>query len=109
VLACAWDHCALPLRNRFPPLGRKSRLTTDFQPKRGQIEPPENEERQWHRQLDWLWSEMLIVRRHALMIMPCDNAADFRPDPETLRSGSSVLGGSDVIAAELKQVDLVAR
>jgi hypothetical protein len=36
------------------------------------------------------------------------NAADFRPDAECLRPGGSVLGGSDVIAAEMKQaVDLI--
>ena len=37
-------------------------------------------------------------------------AADFRPDLECLPPGSFVLGGSDVIAAEMKQViDLVVR
>jgi hypothetical protein len=46
----------------------------------------------------------------ALILCGCDNAADFRPDPECPRSGSSVLGGSEVIAAEMKQViDLVAQ
>jgi hypothetical protein len=32
------------------------------------------------------------------------NAADFRPDLECLSPGSSVLGGSEVIAAEMKEV-----
>ena len=36
------------------------------------------------------------------------SAADFRPDVEALRPGSSVLGGSDVIAAGVEQVvDLI--
>jgi hypothetical protein len=36
------------------------------------------------------------------------NAADFRPDLECLRPGGSVLGGSQVIAAEVKKVvDLI--
>jgi hypothetical protein len=36
------------------------------------------------------------------------NAADFRPDLERLSPGSSMLGGSNVIAAEMKQVvDLI--
>ena len=35
-------------------------------------------------------------------------AADFRPDMEALGPGSSVLGGSDVIAAEMEEVvDLI--
>ena len=32
------------------------------------------------------------------------NAADFRPDVEALGPGSSVLGSSNVIAAEVEQV-----
>ena len=36
------------------------------------------------------------------------HATDFGPDPEFLGPGSSVLGGSDVIATEMKQaVDLI--
>ena len=36
------------------------------------------------------------------------NAADFRPDVESLGPGSSVLSGSDMIAAEVEQViDLI--
>jgi SAM-dependent methyltransferase len=36
------------------------------------------------------------------------NGADFCPDPECLRPGGSVLGGSEVIAAEAKKiVDLI--
>jgi hypothetical protein len=36
------------------------------------------------------------------------NAADFCPDLECLRPGGSVLGGSEVIAAEVKKVvDLI--
>jgi len=36
------------------------------------------------------------------------NAADFGPDPECLRPGGSVLGGSGVIAAEVEEiVDLI--
>jgi hypothetical protein len=38
-----------------------------------------------------------------------DQVADFGPDLEYLRPGSSVLGGSDVTAAEMKKVvDLIA-
>jgi hypothetical protein len=44
----------------------------------------------------------------ALRLYRNGNAADFRPDAECLRPGGSVLGGSDVIAAEMKQaVDLI--
>ena len=39
--------------------------------------------------------------------MTLTNAADFRPDVECLRPRSPVLGGSDVIAAEAEQVDLI--
>ena len=36
------------------------------------------------------------------------NAADFRPEVEALAPGSSVLGGSDMAAADIKQViDLI--
>jgi hypothetical protein len=36
------------------------------------------------------------------------NAADFRPDVKSLGPGSSVLSGSDMIAAEVEQViDLI--
>jgi hypothetical protein len=36
------------------------------------------------------------------------NAADFRPDSECPRPGSSVLGGSEVIATKIEQVvDLI--
>jgi hypothetical protein len=36
------------------------------------------------------------------------NAADYRPDLESLGPGSSVLSGSDMIAAEVEQViDLI--
>jgi hypothetical protein len=36
------------------------------------------------------------------------NATDFRSDLEYLRPGSSVLGGSDAIAAEIEEVvDLI--
>jgi hypothetical protein len=38
----------------------------------------------------------------------CGNAADFRPNLESLHSGNSVFGGSDVIATEVEEVaDLV--
>src|SRR3954467_4297020 len=44
----------------------------------------------------------------ALRLYRNGNAADFRPDAECLRPGGSLLGGSDVIAAEMKQaVDLI--
>jgi hypothetical protein len=44
----------------------------------------------------------------ALRLYGNGNAADFRPDAECLRPGGSVLGGSDVITAEMKQaVDLI--
>ena len=44
----------------------------------------------------------------ALRLYRNGNAADFRPDAECLRPGGSVLGGSDVIAAEMKQaIDLI--
>ena len=36
------------------------------------------------------------------------NAADFRPDPECLGPGGSVLGGSGVIAADVEEIiDLI--
>jgi hypothetical protein len=36
------------------------------------------------------------------------NAADFDPDPECLRPGGSVLGGSGVIAADVEEIiDLI--
>ena len=38
------------------------------------------------------------------------HAADFGPDPESLGPGSSMLSGSDVIAAEVEEViNLVLR
>ena len=46
--------------------------------------------------------------RRAFGISSLTNAADFRPDLECLPPGSFVLGGSDVIAAEMKEVvDLI--
>ena len=62
----------------------------------------------WHRQLvsaaqpdvnDWQWAsgDLLATR-----------AADFRPNLKCLGPGSFMLGGSDIIAAEVEQViDLI--
>jgi SOS response associated peptidase (SRAP) len=64
--------------------------------------------RRGHRQLEGPGSE--DSRDCTVVISLCrnGNAADFRPDSECLRTGSSVLGGTEVIATEIEQVvDLV--
>jgi hypothetical protein len=63
-----------------------------------------------HRQLRGRWSagsdRLGGIRCENLCHLT--NAADFRPDLECPRPGSSVLGGSDVIAAETEEViDLI--
>ena len=62
-----------------------------------------------HRQLEG--PESADSRDCTVVVSLCrnGNAADFRPAPECPRPGSSVLGGSEVIATEIEQVvDLVA-
>jgi WD40 repeat protein len=53
-------------------------------------------------------SRIHVTGQDALRLYRNGNAADFSPDAECLRPGGSVLGGSDVIAAKMKQaVDLI--
>ena len=51
----------------------------------------------------------IYIMAAMLLIHHGGNAADFCPDPECLRPGGSVLGGGEMITAEVKKaVDLIA-
>jgi hypothetical protein len=49
-------------------------------------------------------SRIHVTGQDALRLYRNGNAAGFRPDAECLRPGGSVLGGSDVIAAEMNRL-----
>src|SRR4051812_13269627 len=61
-----------------------------------------------HRQLDWLWSRQGRRGRPNERLCPSGDAADLGPGLEGPGPGGSVLGGREVIAAEVEQVlDLI--